>query len=206
MIEYGYEYFNSRGVEFCGREAGHTGDSELSKNYFASASVYQDYETSDPSFDKRNLDAVFGVACPKIDQAMTHLFIDFGQASKWGKQKDKVPSVDRWFDSELANIARSATNVLERLSAGSRGRIHKFGLDIHGPGGGQWQFTAGKEGEFVVSPGLPDASYPVLTMDDQQVSQLLAAAGQAKSNSHGRACPSSIWLDPIQSVLELPAG
>ncbi len=201
LLEHCYEFFNSCGVEFRG-DGDRSGDNEFSKTYFANVSIYQDYETSDPTFDKSNLESVFDVVCPKIDKEMTLRFMEFGIANKWGKKRESVPKVERWFDSELANIARSATSLLQRLSSGEKETLPKFGIDIHGPGGGQWQFTASSDGSFEVLPGLPESPYPVLTMDDRQVSRLLKNGMERDVESPESHHPSSIWLDPIQSVLQ----
>ncbi len=201
VIEYCYEYFNSCGVEFCGSDAERAGDNEFAAKYFENVSVYEQYETSDPQFDKQNVKDFAGqFKCPPINKEMTLRFLEFGKSNRWGKQRDKIPTVERWFDSQLAHVVKTATNVLDKLNSNSLGTCQKFGLDIHGPGGGQWQLTASADGEFEVALGLPEDGSPVITMDDLQVGKLLAA-NSADSFASGTPCPTSLWNDRIESVL-----
>ena len=205
VIGFCYDYFNSCGVEFCGAGTERMGDNAFSERYFENVSVYESYETSDPSFDKRNVQRFAGhLGCPEIGKEMVLRFMKFGEANSWGKKREKVPDVARWFDSQLSDVAKSATRVLGSLSPGSRRPLVKFGLDIRGPGGGQWQLMADPDGEFKVTEGLPESCYPVLTMDDHQVNQLLAEAAAMHSNTDNFLCPTHCWTGPLESVL-LPA-
>ena len=93
---------------------------------------------------------------------MIFKLIDFGKQNRWGKEKEKsAPKVVRWIESHLTEIALAAQKMMGALRINGPDRIFKFGLDIHGPGGGQWQLLA-NEGRFDVTPGLPDDSSPVL--------------------------------------------
>ncbi len=201
VIGFCYEYFNSCGVQFCGAGADRTADSEFAERFFENVGVYASYETSDPSFDRTNLKKYAGhLACPSIDKEMILRFMRFGEANAWGKKREDLPPVARWFDSQLANVAKSATQVFDKLKDGKLGPLVKFGLDIRGPGGGQWQLTAGTDGEFQVAVGLPESCYPVLTMDDHQVNQLLTSPA-AEANKLPLHCASGDWTAPIESVL-----
>ena len=157
VIDYCYEYFNSSGVEFCGKGAERQGGqpqggTDFAETYFENVSIYESYETSDPEFDKTNVNRwASQLPCPVIDKAMVLLFMEFGKVNRWGKQRDTVPVVDRWFESQLADVAKSASKVLRNLTARSNQRLLKFGLDIHGPGGGQWQWRLATT-EYFESP------------------------------------------------------
>ena len=202
IIDFCYGYFNSYGVEFCGRGAAREPDNAFSERFFENVDIYSAYETSDPAFDKRNVRKFAGqLDCPPIDQQMIVRFLDFGQANAWGKKRESVPTVERWFDSQLATVAKSATKVFGRLDSVALGPLAKFGLDIRGPGGGQWQLTANLKGEFKVSLGLPERNYPVLMMDDHQVNQLLASIPFEEPQQGSSWCPTMHWSAPIESIL-----
>jgi thioester reductase-like protein len=205
VISYCYEYFNSYGVEFCGSGAVRRGENSFSERYFENVDIYADYETSDPGFDKSNVRRFARhLACPPIDKEMILRFMNFGETNAWGKKRERVPKVARWFDSQLANVAKSATKVFGKLNSNALGPLAKFGLDIRGPGGGQWQLTANQDGEFDVALGLPASCYPVLMMDDFQVNKLLASIPSNGSKTDLSWCPTTRWAAPIESVL-IPA-
>jgi thioester reductase-like protein len=87
-------FFHSYGVEFVGPEASRQQNSELANRFIDNAKIYEDYETSDPQFDKSNLLKFAGhIACPRIDRQVIFRFIEFGQANRWGKKPRIVPGV-----------------------------------------------------------------------------------------------------------------
>ena len=105
VIEYCYEYFNSTGVEFCGRNAQRNGDNDFAARLFENISVYAAYETSDPNFDKTNVNRFAGhIPCPIIDKAMILRFLEFGKSIRWGKQRESWPPVDCLSTSQLASV------------------------------------------------------------------------------------------------------
>ncbi|MCG8449563.1 MAG: SDR family oxidoreductase [Pirellulales bacterium] len=140
MIEAGYTYFNSRGVKFVGpsipaeRPAGSMG-----QDAFESSVMYREYEASDPEFDTSNLQKYAGhLPCPDIDEPMLHRFMKYGEEDRWGKRR--MPK---------AHVPFCVGSYLERLEAGQN-RValangsaleQTLGLDVTGPGGGQWTLT-----------------------------------------------------------------
>ena len=203
VIEYCYKYFHSDGVKFCGADSERTADSELAEKLFENTSIYASYETSDPHFDKRNVSQFAGhLECPSINQEMIFKFIDFGKQNRWGKEKESSPKVVRWIESHLTEIALAAQKMMGALRINGADRIFKFGLDIHGPGGGQWQLLA-NEGRFEVTPGLPDDSSPVLKLSDIQINDLLMQH-DSKEIDRSRAENSKTainWTEPLETVI-----
>lgn len=200
VIEYCYDYFNSRGVEFCGTGQDETtsqADNEFAQKLFENTNIYSSYETSDPTFDKSNLDKFAGhLACPSIDKEMIFKFLDFGKAQNWGKRKTPTPKVARWIESHLTEIALAAQKTMSALRISSQQRSFHIGLDINGPGGGQWQLTTA-DGKFHVTPGLPDESCPVLKLNDLQINDLLL--GETES---AVAESSQInWSEPLETLM-----
>jgi len=89
VIEACYEYFNSQGAEFCGSNipSDHQ-HSDFAEKIFDNIAIYQQYESNDPHFDTANLEQFAGhLACPEIDSATIHRYLDFGNADEWGKKR-----------------------------------------------------------------------------------------------------------------------
>jgi thioester reductase-like protein len=201
LIEYCYEYFHSSGVKFCGRGKERTGDNELAQQLFENTSIYASYETSDPHFDKSNVNKFAGhLVCPPLDKKMIFQFIDFGKANRWGKVKPKAPKVARWIETHLTEIALAAQKTMGALRISGANRLLTFGLDIHGPGGGQWQL-ASNDGKFEVTPGLPDDSSPVLKLSDIQINDLLLHNDESEMDRSEDDTASIDWAAPLETVL-----
>ena len=79
-------YYDSFGVRYVGRNGKRVATSEFAAKVFESIRIYQDYETTDPVFDKSNvLQHAPNIRCPLIDQPMLTRFLKFGIEDKWGK-------------------------------------------------------------------------------------------------------------------------
>ena len=200
VIECCYEYFNSSGVEFCGTDAEREAENEFAQTLFENTSIYASYETSDPHFDKSNVNKFAGhLVCPAIDKQMIFRFLDFGKQNSWGKSRPKSPRVARWIESHLTEIALAAQKTMGVLGMSSANKLFKIGLDIHGPGGGQWQLAA-IDGVFEVTPGLPDDSCPVLKLSDLQINDLLMRNDES---STAKINDGQIdWSEPLESVMK----
>lgn len=199
LIEYCYEYFHSTGVEFCGSKVERKADDEFAQKLFANTSIYASYETSDPHFDKSNVTRFAGhLVCPPIDKEMIFRFLEFGKANKWGKVRSPQPKVGRWIEAHLTEIALAAQKTMGALRINGTNRSLRIGLDIHGPGGGQWQLAT-CDGKYVVSPGLPDDSCPVLKLSDLQINDLLLRnedAGEAPQLQDAMID----WTSPLENM------
>ena len=199
VIEFCYDYFHSSGVEFCGTGAERTADNEFAEKMFENISIYAPYETSDPHFDKSNVNKYAGhLVCPPIDKQMVFRFIEFGKKNRWGKLKPKPPKVGRWIEAHLTEIALAAQKTMGALRINGANRLLKFGLDIHGPGGGQWQLAA-NNGKFEVTPGLPDDSSPVLRLSDIQINELLLRDEELTVAHQDEGAID--WTEPLETVL-----
>ena len=204
VIECCYEYFNSSGVEFCGSDAERKAENEFAQTLFENTSIYASYETDDPQFDKSNVNKFAGhLICPPIDKPMIFRFLEFGKQNNWGKTRPQTPRVARWIESHLTEIALAAQKTMRVLGLGSSTRLFRIGLDIHGPGGGQWQLSA-IDGVFDVTPGLPDDSCPVLKLNDIQINDLLMPEDEtvvSKINDD-----QIDWSEPLESVMKESDG
>ena len=199
LIGYCYKYFNSGGVEFCGADAERDADSEFAEAFFDNVRVYESYETSDPTFDKQNVKQWAGhLKCPELDEAMVRRFIDYGRANQWGKVRPAKPSVDHWFEDELDRIGDLAETILTRLPIATDTTV-TIGLDVLGPGGGQWTLEGMTSTGFRILPGLPGSNAPILTIEGHQVAQLLD--GLSSQDPHHAQL--GIFAQQIESTLSL---
>jgi thioester reductase-like protein len=118
VIEYCYEYFNSAGVEFVGQGHEVEADSEFAQTFFDSIDIYSSYETSDPEFDKSNVDKFAGhLPCPAIDKEMVFRFLEFGKKNKWGKRRLPKVKASPWVESYLPDNSievQDSTALAER--------------------------------------------------------------------------------------------
>ncbi len=187
-----YKYFNSRGVEFCGKHHDREADSEFARRFFENARIYEAYETSDPRFDVRNLKRFAGhLDCPSVDEEMIVRFMEFGQADNWGKRRAKRPTVTRWFANQLEDIVRGVELLDVRQHLSKDQTILRIGLDIHGPGGGQWQVTA-EHDACEITRGLPREPHRLLCMDQDEVDNLV---------NNGHDCTATAWAMRLSSML-----
>lgn len=167
MIRWSAEYFGSTGVEFCGDDPDFEVDKqeeEFANTLIPQLVTYKAYETTDNTYDLTNLKAMLpDLPSPVIDKTVIFRYLEFGENDKWGKAKQKKTKVA--FDV-LEHISQAASDL-----ATSDGQI---GLDIAGPGGGQ--FTLSLNGSQVarVSHGLPVEDLPVLRMHVDEFAGLCA--------------------------------
>ncbi len=162
VIDFCYEYFNSAGVEYSGGST--VGEDDLSnfaETFFANSSIYESYQTDDPSFDRTNLVSVAGdIPCPSIDRDLIFKFIRFGEQDRWGKRRPKPPAVPVWVNEHLEKLTKFSVS-------GADDHTH-VGIDIQGPGGGQWQIVIDGDRSRILR-GLPTSPAMVLTLDSRDL-------------------------------------
>ena len=164
MVEAGYKYFNSYGVEFLGPDANATGNAgDMDKTLYENKAIYQSYESTDPTFDTTNTDRFTeDLPCPKIDEAMLHRFWKYGEEDRWGKRRQPKAVVPFWVGRQLDSAVTGS-----RTSNGSS-RTDRLempltvGLDVLGPGGGQWQVLLRGDRLEDVERGLPSNAVALL--------------------------------------------
>lgn len=194
VIDACYEYFNSEGVEYCGPECDRTATNEFARQFFDNARVYESYETSDPHFDKTHVTEFAGhLPCPAVDKQAIIRFLNFGQADNWGKRRLDQPEVGRWFSTQLDSVVEAVRQIpVSNFLRGSQ-RTLSIGLDIHGPGGGQWKLTASRD-SCEVSPGLPTTDHHLLKMNSVDVAKLVNGYGSSSA---------AAWATKIHDVLTM---
>lgn len=108
VIDAGYKYFNSRGVEWIGPAASDaTPGSSLDQVVKDNMTIYESYDATDPQFDTTNLQRYLpDLPCPKIDEAMLHLYWRYGEEDRWGKRRWKKPARCGLTKSRSARLRR----------------------------------------------------------------------------------------------------
>lgn len=164
IIEAGYKYFNSYGVEFLGARANELGSAgDIDNLYRENRGVYEPYEATDPTFDTANTDKFTeDLPCPKIDEAMLHRFWKYGEQDRWGKRRYPKAVVPFWVEQQLENPSLRACSTDAPGQTGSLNGPLIVGLDVLGPGGGQWRLLLRGDRLEDAEPGLPSEAAAVL--------------------------------------------
>jgi len=177
IIDAGYKFFNSRGVEFCGHTPKRNEPvSKIEGDAYDNMGMYESYEVSDPCFDTTNLLKYAGhLPCPSIDEPMLHRFWKYGEEDRWGKRRKPKMQVPFWASSVLQEaIAGNALAAQANGAGNASGKFGEmFGLDVLGPGGGQWQLICDDQGIVKIAPGLPDSGQDVVRLSVNELSELL---------------------------------
>ncbi|MEZ6104695.1 MAG: hypothetical protein R3B96_00920 [Pirellulaceae bacterium] len=102
--------------------------------------------------------------CPVISEEVMHRYLKFGEWDRWGKGRkkkrknlvDDVRSPQERMD-QIRNVlqATSSQPSLLRPRGNSIKGPFQIGIDIQGPGGGQWRLTEAEDGSLNVGIGLP---------------------------------------------------
>jgi thioester reductase-like protein len=181
IIECGYRYFNSRGVEFLGPEARPASPAnDMERASEDSMAIYEPYEQDDPEFDMTELNRFAGdQPCPRIDDAMLRRYWRYGEKDRWGKRRTPpahVPlSLGKYLQSVLPAPLETAVDV-PAADCGPRTPI--LGLDATGPGGGQWTLFVSEPNMLDFEPGLPAEDVPTLHLTPEAVAALPAGDDQ----------------------------
>ncbi len=159
LIDGGCSYFNSTNVDFIGYQPIDPRTfNALEAQVLPGIAMYQEYESTDPHFDCTNLKRFAGdLPCPVIDEAILHKYLQFGEKDRWGKRRLKCPSFDSFAWDRLQR------SCVWNIGLQPQGRAI-LGIDLIGPGGGQWTIVIDSEGEFACLPGLDDRSESLLRL------------------------------------------
>jgi len=182
MVEAGYSYFNSTGVEFVGR-AGERSEERLERDFYENATMYRAYEDSDPEFDTSNVQKFAGhLPCPLIDETMLHRFMKYGEEDRWGKRRAPRATVS----IDVGTYVQQSLEMTESAPVDSLAADLTLGLDIHGPGGGQWSVTLAGSGLVAAEPGLSSACETTLTLTSAEFLALVTLEERSALDVIGR--------------------
>lgn len=153
LIEACYKYFNSTGVEFCGRDTGQETLNDFEKSFMTNIGIYNSYDRCDPAFDTQNLRRHAGdIECPVIDEATIHRFLQFGEFDRWGKRRYKPVCSQFQVTNHLQSLKDYALAYKAGQQNGKPIENFQLGFDIVGLGGGQWHYDSETDR---VTRGLP---------------------------------------------------
>lgn len=180
VTEFAHKRFNSRGDIFARNGSGDSLN-EIDQLARDTTTTYKDYEVSDPQFERKNLlRFTSDLPCPPIDEDVLARYWNFAEQDKWGKRRQPKPEVEFCVGSYLKQrIGSTAANGFNRKTNGNgrngngangngNGHAAILGLNVLGPGGGQWKLRMHGGALSEVSVGLPHDDAPVLQMTVEQ--------------------------------------
>ena len=190
LIESGYSFYNSTGVEFIGYQPIDPATyNELEAASLPGIAMYNNYESTDPIFDCTNLKRFAGdIPCPAIDEAMLHTYIRYGEADRWGKRRMDPPILPWKAVDYFRDFDSTEETQMESLD-------NRLAVDLTGPGGGQWTLGLMSDGNLVCSPGLHAKADSLLRLSALEFRKLVA---NPKGSKHRHAVEQ---LFPISSAL-----
>jgi len=176
VIEAGYKFFNSYGVKFRGSEdVSDVPAGEMEAAAYENMTMYSSYEATDPRFDTTNLlKFTADLPCPKIDEAMLHRFWRYGEKDRWGKRAKPKASVSLSVEDYLEKmLPAQAAKGMNGSRNGSSADAQVLGLEVVGPGGGQWRMVFSGKDSVSVEPGLPLNGAPLMRISAKDFRALI---------------------------------
>lgn len=165
LIRWCGEYFNSTGVEFMGHDyvpepVSREQDEDqwmFERLIRDNMGTYEPYERTDNTFDMTMTKKFAGdIVCPDIDRTVVHRYLDFGNEDRWGKRKPTAP--------EKTLTALQLLGTASDNAAGNNGDGLAVGLDVFGPGGGQYTIEVAEQRICSVRRGLPNEETALLRL------------------------------------------
>jgi len=105
------------------------------ENFRQEMDIYRSYWRDDPQFDTANrLAAAPHLPCPRVDRAMLLKLSRYAIYNQFGKVRVRPPRLEFDVHEHLQRLAGHREELLPNI----QGR-HNLGLDMQGPGGGQWK-------------------------------------------------------------------
>ncbi len=179
IIEAGYSYYKSTGAEFVGhQEIDPSTYNELESEVLPGLAMYMNYETTDPHFDYSNLSKYApDFPCPAIDEDMLHTYLRFGEEDRWGKRRQRLPDFDCFAWDYLTSRCKWDDD-------NHHSQRPLLGIDLLGPGGGQWTVSIHNHHEIVCSPGIHGETDSILRMSVSDFVELITACQKNSVDSH----------------------
>ncbi len=170
LIDAGYKFFNSTGVEYVGYgPIDPTTYNDLEAASLPGLAMYNNYESTDPTFDCTNLKRFAGdLPCPAIDEAMLHTYIRFGESDRWGKRRID-PAIVHWSAVDYFREFHVADDI-------SYGKTKcRLAVDLVGPGGGQWTLGLMADGTLVCTPGVHQDADSLLRLNVAEFREMVSS-------------------------------
>ena len=187
VVRWSSEYYKSEGVEFCGDDPDFVVDEqeeEFANMLIPQLVTYKAYEKTDNTYDLTNLKKfVPDLPAPVIDKTIIFRYLDFGENDKWGKVRQ--PKTE---------VAFQVDEYVNKVAAGTDGS-GVIGLDVSGPGGGQFTLSLNGSKVASVADGLPTEQAPILRM---HVSEF---AGLSNDSSADASVLAERWQGEVESAV-----
>ena len=145
-------FYKITGIEFLGFKDKPPHElNELERWVWANISIYGSYDFMDPRFDMTNLRRFAPhLTAPALDKAMARRLLDYAEEDQWGRRK--APQTEPALLDVAALLQEKQTADIDRPTTAS------VGLDVLGPGGGQWNLAFMDGRLYHFEAGLPPAS------------------------------------------------
>jgi hypothetical protein len=131
---------------------------DLEKWVWAAISIYGAYDFMDPVFDTTNLMKYAPEPkCPKLDWDIAKKLIDYAEEDRWGKRKPTPPT-----EPTLCVLSLLKEESKKEPVAAIQGD-DLLGVNVLGPGGGQWQLSIDGDSIAGFAPGFPLSEYQATT-------------------------------------------
>lgn len=163
---------------------------------------YKSYWDDDPKFDRTNTEQAAGhLPCPKLDYEVLMQLARFAFQANFGRPQPKpvIPGVD--FHQHLR-----PTFDRSRLTSCSTPTPRLLGLQIDGPGGGQWTLRVFDNTVRSIEPGLPPEDSSTLRVPTTVLHPLLNARltpSQAAQHEAVRFRAGKLSKDDLRRILEV---
>jgi thioester reductase-like protein len=125
--------FNSGGVTYNSERTAIEPTSQFAQLFLEQSRVYQDYNRCETRFDMSNFRRYLpDFRSAPIDEKMIQRYLEFGRLDRWGKRRPARPEMPADVDSFLKDFVVSQLHKLEDSKS------TMIGVELLGPGGGQW--------------------------------------------------------------------
>ncbi len=130
------------------------------ENFRDQMDIYRSYWRDDPQFDSTNRQAAAGhIVCPPVDKTLLLNLSRYAIHSQFGKARVRPVRLEFDVHEHMLRLAKGS-----QLLADVRGR-HNLGLDVHGPGGGQWKLRLRDGLLLTAEDGLDPSCSAIFRLD-----------------------------------------
>jgi thioester reductase-like protein len=189
------------GVRLQGAERALHGITENEGMFTELISIYSSYWRDDPTFDYTNTrTAAPHLPCPHIDRDLLLRMARYAVGINFNSPRDRLLTPRCDLRAALEPLLENPQQTEE-----STAHLERFGLQVLGHGGGQWQFLANENAIVSADLGIPDNCETVLTMDIEEIGSLLerkATAEQVVADKQVRTIPATLPHSRIAQTLQ----
>jgi len=132
--------------------------------------VYRSYWRGDPEFDRANTTAAAPeLPCPCVDRAMLTRLARFAVRANFGWPRAQAPALGPGVRAHLRRWLEAG----DQYPSNGQSRV-SLGLQVNGPGGGQWELLMADGSLVAAEPGLPTRGVATIYMNSKTFDRLAA--------------------------------